>query len=306
VKENLFFKMSDSDETHDNDTQQKESDDSINAEKNEASVSKILTEFNTEKDKQLYESDSSDSEEDVCDFNFGFDFEEKLTIENLVQHLESSSMIKNDSKKIGGSLKNDFTPWWDEFTHDCAEDNLKKIQESSVNESWLDPVPSGSSWLLGDSSKPSETSKTSSVKDIPVPSIYDTKLTTKGKRQLKRERKAEREKTLGKGWFNMRAPSPDSEAHKDMELIRMRGVLDPKRFYKKHDRKAAPKYFQMGTVVDEGTEYYGARLTKKQRKHTLVEELMADAQTRQYNKKKYAELQQKMRSKTKQKGKKSK
>lgn len=40
--------------------------------------------------------------------------------------------------------------------------------------------------------------------------------------------------------------------------------------------------FQMGTVVDEGTDFYSSRLTKKQRKQTLVEELMADANIRQY------------------------
>ena len=39
---------------------------------------------------------------------------------------------------------------------------------------------------------------------------------------------------------------------------------------------------QMGTVVDEGTDFYSSRLTKKQRKQTLVEELMADANIRQY------------------------
>jgi len=249
----------------------------------------------------------SDSEESSYDFDFGFDFDEKESMDNLVKCLESSSLIQKDNKiKIGGPLKDDFSPWWNELTSDIEADGLKKKKVPSAIESWLDPDPSDSSWLLGDSSKPTQSSKTSTVEDIPVPSIYETKLTSKGKRQLKRERRAEREKTLGKGWFNMRAPSPDSDAHKDMELIRMRGVLDPKRFFKNHDRKAAPKYFQMGTVMDEGTEFYGARLTKKQRKHTLVEELMADAQTRQYNKKKYAELQQKMRSKSKQKGKKAK
>ena len=56
---------------------------------------------------------------------------------------------------------------------------------------------------------------------------------------------AEREKTLGKKWFDMKAPDKDDPARMDMELIRMRGVLDPKRFYKGQDRKATPKYFQV-------------------------------------------------------------
>lgn len=57
--------------------------------------------------------------------------------------------------------------------------------------------------------------------------------------------KAERQKTAGPKWFAMKAPDIDEKIKNDMELIRMRGVLDPKRFYKHNDRKALPKYFQV-------------------------------------------------------------
>ena len=60
---------------------------------------------------------------------------------------------------------------------------------------------------------------------------------------------AKREETIGAKWFNMRAPDADDPARADMELIRMRDVLDPKRFYKNHDRKAAPKYFQVNVQI---------------------------------------------------------
>ncbi|BFZ15316.1 hypothetical protein BsWGS_18355 [Bradybaena similaris] len=208
-------------------------------------------------------------------------------------------------RSINPCFSADFTPWWEVFT---KSDHNRAVTTSATEpkadgdtfDSWFnkDSV-AGSSWLCGPSPSKSGTSpsQTSKVEDIDVPSIYDNKPALKGRRALKRERKAERDKTLGKKWFGMKAPDVDEKLKNDMELIQMRSVLDPKRFYKHQDRRGLPKYFQMGTVVDEGTDFYSSRLTKKQRKQTLVEELMADANIRQYNKKKYAELQQKMRGK---------
>ena len=36
----------------------------------------------------------------------------------------------------------------------------------------------------------------------------------------------------------------------DLEVLQMRGVLDPKRFYKKNASDTAPKYFQVMTVQE--------------------------------------------------------
>ncbi|CAL1539359.1 unnamed protein product [Lymnaea stagnalis] len=200
----------------------------------------------------------------------------------------------------------DFTPWWVEFTKShkygtaATKGSVLKNKGNDSYCSWFSKSPeNGTHWLCGPCPPSSSASleKKSNVEDIEVPSIYDKKPPPKGRRALKKERKAEKEKTLGAKWFGMKAPDVDDQLRNDMEIIRMRGVLDPKRFYKNHDRKALPKYFQMGTVMDEGTEFYSSRLTKKQRKQTLVQELMADVNIRQYNKRKYAELQQKMRGK---------
>lgn len=43
----------------------------------------------------------------------------------------------------------------------------------------------------------------------------------------------------------MKAPELTDEIKRDMKILQMRSVLDPKRFYKKNDRKAIPKYFQV-------------------------------------------------------------
>lgn len=55
----------------------------------------------------------------------------------------------------------------------------------------------------------------------------------------------EREKTTGDAWFNMKAPELTKELKGDLKLLKMRGSMDPKRFYKKNDRDGFPKYFQV-------------------------------------------------------------
>merc|ERR1712198_416261 len=54
-----------------------------------------------------------------------------------------------------------------------------------------------------------------------------------GKKKMKKLKKAEREKTKGSDWYNMPALEMTEERQRDLELLQMRGVLDPKRFYKK-------------------------------------------------------------------------
>ncbi|XP_051481212.1 deoxynucleotidyltransferase terminal-interacting protein 2 isoform X2 [Apus apus] len=108
--------------------------------------------------------------------------------------------------------------------------------------------------------------------------------------QLKKQRRAEREKTTGDGWFGMKAPEITSELKNDLKVLKMRAALDPKHFYKKNDRDGLPKYFQVGTVVDSPIDFYHSRIPKKQRKRTIIEELLADSEFRRYNKKKYQEI----------------
>ncbi|XP_068174844.1 deoxynucleotidyltransferase terminal-interacting protein 2 [Antennarius striatus] len=110
------------------------------------------------------------------------------------------------------------------------------------------------------------------------------------KRALKLKRKAEREKSTGDGWFHMKAPELTQELKGDLQVLKMRGSLDPKRFYKKNDRDGFPKFFQVGTVVDNPVDFYHSRIPKKDRKRTMVEELLADAEFRHKNKKKYQQI----------------
>ncbi|XP_002917978.1 deoxynucleotidyltransferase terminal-interacting protein 2 [Ailuropoda melanoleuca] len=113
---------------------------------------------------------------------------------------------------------------------------------------------------------------------------------SESKHQLQKKRRKERQKTAGDGWFGMKAPELTDELKNDLKALKMRASMDPKRFYKKNDRDGFPKYFQIGTIVDNPADFYHSRIPKKQRKRTIVEELLADSEFRRYNRRKYSEI----------------
>ena len=88
----------------------------------------------------------------------------------------------------------------------------------------------------------------------------------------------------------MPAPEMTEERQRDLELLQMRHVLDPKRFYKKNNSDALPKYFQIGTIQDTAADFYTDRVAKKDRKQTMVDELLADAEFKKYQKRRYVEI----------------
>ncbi|XP_015680412.1 deoxynucleotidyltransferase terminal-interacting protein 2 isoform X3 [Protobothrops mucrosquamatus] len=108
--------------------------------------------------------------------------------------------------------------------------------------------------------------------------------------QLKKQRRIERAKTTGDGWFGMKAPEMTEELKNDLKALKMRAAIDPKRFYKKNDRKGLPRHFQVGTIVDSPADFYHARIPKKERKKTIVDELLTDSEFRRYNKRKYQDI----------------
>jgi len=102
--------------------------------------------------------------------------------------------------------------------------------------------------------------------------------------------------TAGKQWFDMPLTSTDSQTLRDIQLIRMREVLDPHRHYKKNILNRVPKYSQMGTIIADHSEFYSARLTNRERKKTILEEIMSDARTIARFKQKRRELHEKSRA----------
>lgn len=109
------------------------------------------------------------------------------------------------------------------------------------------------------------------------------------KKLAKKLAKKKRAKTAGKGWDYMQAPEMTPELEKSIELLKMRGIMNPKQKFKTSHMKETPKFFQMGTIVGEATDFYN-RLTKKQQKSSIAEEIMGDHEAVRYQKRKYSEL----------------
>ncbi|KAI9923539.1 hypothetical protein ASPWEDRAFT_36229 [Aspergillus wentii DTO 134E9] len=98
--------------------------------------------------------------------------------------------------------------------------------------------------------------------------------------------------TAGKDWFNLPQTELTTEFKRDLQLLRMRSVLDPKRHYKKENGKAQPPEFShVGTVIEGPTEFFSSRIAKKDRKKTFVEEtLVLEQETRRFESK-YFDIQ---------------
>ncbi|XP_031570233.1 deoxynucleotidyltransferase terminal-interacting protein 2-like [Actinia tenebrosa] len=107
----------------------------------------------------------------------------------------------------------------------------------------------------------------------------------------KKERQQAKEQSAGPKWFNLPATTITPEIERDLKLLKLRNVLDPKRHYRKNDSKELPKYFQIGTIVEGAADFYSSRIPKRDRRNNIVNELLADTDFRRYNKKKFQEIQ---------------
>ncbi|KIW01755.1 uncharacterized protein PV09_06931 [Verruconis gallopava] len=106
---------------------------------------------------------------------------------------------------------------------------------------------------------------------------------------LRREKKEP--KPVLSDWYNLPRTNLTTELKRDLQLLNMRSVLDPKRMYRKQGKFKVPEYSQVGVVVEGPTEFYSARIENKQRKQTFVEEVLAGEKESGRFKSKYEELQ---------------
>jgi len=143
--------------------------------------------------------------------------------------------------------------------------------------------------------------ESSSSRSVPAPPAPPPELTKSGKPLTKKEKKALKEKTAGPIWFDLPAPAEADlpRLYKEYEALRLRNQLDPKRFYRKDPGegrgiKGLPKHFAIGTIIPTSTPFGGPSadsLPRSARKRTLVDELVDDAETRQFAKRKFNQLQ---------------
>lgn len=104
----------------------------------------------------------------------------------------------------------------------------------------------------------------------------------------------EKKATSGPDWFNLPRTDVTPELQRDLQILRMRSVLDPKRHYKKDNgskKSLIPQFSQVGTVIEGPTEFSSGRIPNKQRKKTFVEEVLARSEDMDRFKCKYNEVQ---------------
>ncbi|TDL23137.1 Fcf2-domain-containing protein [Rickenella mellea] len=141
----------------------------------------------------------------------------------------------------------------------------------------------------------------SSSSSGPAPPLPPKPVNKDGKPLTAKEKKLMKNKTAGPGWFDL--PSPDAadlpRLYREVEALRLRNALDPKRFYKREEGegkgiKGLPKHFAIGTIIPSTTPFGTAshdNLTRAERKRTIVDELVDDAEAKRYAKRKFEDLQ---------------
>ncbi|KAK1236848.1 hypothetical protein MKX08_007796 [Trichoderma sp. CBMAI-0020] len=100
--------------------------------------------------------------------------------------------------------------------------------------------------------------------------------------------------TAGADWFDLPKTNMTAEFKRDWQLLRMRNVLDPKH-QRKNLRASAPVYSQVGKVIASPTDPFSARLSRKERKQTLLEGVMV-AHNDNKLASKYSDIQERKRS----------
>ena len=106
-----------------------------------------------------------------------------------------------------------------------------------------------------------------------------------------------RKATAGPEWYNLPKTNLTPELKKDLRLLHMRNVLDPKRHFKSQSKKfKVPEFSQIGTIIQGPTEFYSARIAKKDRSQSLAAGLLTDKASRNRFKSKYGDIQKMKRS----------
>lgn len=96
-------------------------------------------------------------------------------------------------------------------------------------------------------------------------------------------------------WHEIPEARMTPQLQKDLRVIENRQHLDPKRFYKSSGtgrRKGElPSRVHVGTVVVGAHEFYSSRLTRRERRRTVLDEVMSDQRIMNYTKNKFKTLQ---------------
>lgn len=293
----------------------------------------ILSSGSSSSDSSDSDSDSSSDSDSDSDSTLGSEFEEvsKEALDALLSKARENLRAKSEKSK---GKQRAFNTEDDEIKLVESEDEAEKEQEDPARPlPQLDPGMSFKSYFNYDSKNKGESdtegedesSGRRSLKkklppppslrnieaealeaeagpsSVPAPPLPPPELAKDGKRLTKKEIKAQKKRTAEPGWFDL--PTPDAadlpRLYREVEALRLRNTLDPKRFYRKEPGegkgvKGLPHSFAIGTIVPTSTPFGTAsseNLTRAERKRTLVDELVDDAEAKRYAKRKFDDFQ---------------
>ncbi|KAL9587554.1 MAG: hypothetical protein Q9212_000131 [Teloschistes hypoglaucus] len=107
----------------------------------------------------------------------------------------------------------------------------------------------------------------------------------------------ERKTSAGPEWFYLPRTKLTPELKRNLQILKMRSIWDPKRHYKNDSRKdLVPQYSQFGTILEGPTEFYSSRISKRDRKQSFVDEVLAVEDHTQLFRSKYDGVQVSKRS----------
>merc|ERR1719324_772252 len=123
------------------------------------------------------------------------------------------------------------------------------------------------------------------VRGAPVRPVDDKWLRQK-------ELKARKEEKLDK-WFGMPKRKLTPEMEKELQVLKLRGSFDPKRFYKANDSKALPTHFVMATEVGGGLAAAGLAPNpevKWNSGRSFLDQVLRDSKAQEWTSKKHGEV----------------
>jgi hypothetical protein len=240
------------------------------------------------KDEEVFDAsakhDTDDGTEPSRNNKKKTDEDDANKITNQVDSKEIQPAVVLDKDNDTTTTKNELTQWIPGYTAPLR-------LETSSTTTTTKAVGLASRIQMLVSSKHSLTTATKPSSSLQQRHFKTGKLT----RDAIQQRKKHCHITAGSSWFDMR-PTPMSKqlAH-DLQVLKSRAVIDPKRFYKKtetphNDKHPTMPLLQMGTVVAGPMEGSTQRLTKSQTRATLADQILAHES--KYVMNKYKSMQQ--------------
>eukprot|EP00929_Paragymnodinium_shiwhaense_P017059 TRINITY_DN12596_c0_g1_i1.p1 TRINITY_DN12596_c0_g1~~TRINITY_DN12596_c0_g1_i1.p1 ORF type:complete len:264 (-),score=94.42 TRINITY_DN12596_c0_g1_i1:167-958(-) len=122
------------------------------------------------------------------------------------------------------------------------------------------------------------------VRGAPVRPVDDRKLRNKAAKEM-------RESRLDK-WFGMKKQQLNPDLEKELKAIKLRGNVDPKRFYKGNDTSKLPEYFAVATEVRGGMRPTGFEAHQRSGRggQSFLESVLQDSKAQEWTWKKTGEV----------------